>query len=329
MTDSMKKFEYQQAKTYKVYPEIENQTVYFRNRYGITLAGDLFFPESFDDTRKYPAIIVSHPHGGVKEQSGGLYAQEMAKYGFIGFAIDLSYNGASGGSARHISTPEGHVEDIQAAVDYIGTRTFVDRDRIGLIGICASGSFAVAAAATDPRIRAVATSTMYNIGEAYRSMYGMRSEEELLKQLRDAGEQRWAAYAGGDEKFMMEFPRKVTQEMYDSLDPVSKEFFDYYLDSSRGRHPYAIGAMNVNSLAALMNFDPYVNAGLLAGRNVLVVCGTQAHSRAFSEECFAKVGGNKEMYWVEGAGHCDLYDDKSKIPFAKFDQFFRRSLAAE
>jgi fermentation-respiration switch protein FrsA (DUF1100 family) len=322
----MEQFEYQEAKTYEVYPEIENRTVYFHNRFGLTLAADLFFPEGFDMKEQYPAVIVSHPHGGVKEQSGGLYAQELAKRGFIGFAIDLSYNGASGGSARHISSPEGHVEDIQAAVDYLGTRPYVNRESIGLIGICASGSFAIAAAATDPRIKAVATSTMYNIGENYRTMFGFRSTEDRVKLLKDAGEQRWASYAGGDEKFMMEFPRKVTQKMYDALDPVSKEFFDYYLNSERGRHPYAIGAMNVNSLAALMNFDPYINVDCLAGRPVLVVCGTRAHSRMYSEECYAKVQEPKELYWVEDAGHCDLYDDKKKIPFDKFSDFFIRAL---
>ncbi len=322
MTD-VTRFEFNEGKTYEVYPEIENRTVYFHNRYGIQLAGDLFFPEGFDDTRKYPAIIVSHPHGGVKEQSGGLYAQEMAKHGFIGFAIDLSYNGASGGTARHISTPEGHVEDIQAAVDYLGTRAFVNRDAIGLIGICASGSFAIAAALTDTRIKAVATSTMYNIGESYRTMFGMRDTDQRIDMLKETGEQRWNAYAGGEEKFMMEFPRKVTPEMYDNLDPVSKEFFDYYLDKNRGRHQYSTGAMNMNSLAALFNFDPYINADLLKGRKALIVCGTEAHSRAYSEEAYAKLPREcTEIYWVEGAGHCDLYDDKTKIPFEKFASFF-------
>jgi fermentation-respiration switch protein FrsA (DUF1100 family) len=326
MEKKMQRFNYQEGKTFEVYQEIENRTVYFHNRYGLTLAGDLFLPEGFDETKRYPGIIVSHPHGGVKEQSGGLYAQELAKRGFIGFAIDLSYNGASGGSARHISTPEGHVEDIQAAVDYLGTRPFVNREGIGLIGICASGSFAIAAAATDPRIRAVATSALYNIGENYRTMFGFRDTAERVKLLRDAGEQRWNAYAGGDEQFMMAFPRKVTQEMYNALDPVSKEFFDYYLNSERGRHPYAIGAMNVNSLAALMNFDPYLNMDCFSGRPVLVVCGTESHSRIYSEECYAKAQEPKELYWVKGAGHCDLYDDKNKIPFDKFDEFFSIAL---
>jgi fermentation-respiration switch protein FrsA (DUF1100 family) len=328
METTMKRFEYNEGKTFEVYLKIQNRTVYFHNRYGLTLAGNLYLPEGFDEKKKYPAVIVSHPHGGVKEQSGGLYAQEMAVHGFIGFAIDLSYNGASGGSARHISTPEGHIEDIQAAVDYIGTRSFVDQKSIGLIGICASGSFAVAAAATDPRIKATAVSTMYNIGENYRTMFGFRDTKERIKMLSDTGKQRWASYMGGDEQFMMEFPRVVTQEMYDALDPVSKEFFDYYLNNERGRHPYAIGAMNVNSLAALMNFDPYINMDCMAGRPLLIVCGTEAHSRMYSEECYEKAQEPKELYWVKGAGHCDLYDDKTKIPFAKFSEFFHKALNA-
>ena len=322
MTD-VSRFEFNEGKTYEVYPEIENRTVYYRNRYGLQIAADIFFPENFDETKKYPAIIVSHPNGGVKEQSGGLYAQEMAKHGFIGFAIDLSYNGASGGTARHIATPEGNIEDIHAAVDYLGTRPYVNRDAIGLIGICASGSFAIAAALTDTRIRAVATSTMYNIGENYRTAFGTRNTDDRIKMLNDAGEARWKSYAGGDETFMMSFPRKVTSEIYDSLDPISKEFFDYYLDKNRGRHQYSIGSLNVNGLAALFNFDPYINADLLKGRRALIVCGTKAHSRSYSEEAYEKLPKEcTELYWVEGATHCDLYDDKTKIPFDKFASFF-------
>ena len=323
---SMERFQFNEGKTYEVYPEIVNKPVYYRNRHGIQLSADIFFPEGFDETKKYPAIIVSHPHGGVKEQSGGLYAQEFAKAGYIGFAIDLSSNGGSGGSARHISSPEGHVEDIQAAVDYLGTRKFVDRAGIGLVGVCASGSFAVAAACTDPRIRAVATSTMYNIGENYRTMFGMRDAKERVEMLRHMGEQRWAEYEGADTEFMMEFPRVVPQELYDSLDPVSREFFDYYLNNQRGRHQYSVGKIALNSLASLMNFDPYINIDLLAGRPILVVCGTEAHSRVYSEECYSKAQEPKELYWVEGAGHCDLYDDKAKIPFAKFTEFFDKTL---
>ncbi|MBQ4427946.1 MAG: alpha/beta hydrolase [Oscillospiraceae bacterium] len=322
----MERFSFNEGKTYEVYPEIENRPVYYRNRYGTQLAADIFFPEHFDPSKNYPAVIVSHPHGGVKEQSGGLYAQELAKAGFIGFAIDLSSNGGSGGSARHISTPEGHVEDIQAAVDYLGTRPFVLRDGIGLVGVCASGSFAVAAASTDMRIKAVAAVTMYNIGENYRTMFGLRDAEARKEMLRHAGEQRWAEYEGADTEFMMEFPRVVTEEIYYSLDPVSREFFDYYLNNRRGRHQYSVGKIALNSLAALFNFDPYINMDLLGGRPILVVCGTDAHSRVYSEECYAKAYEPKEMYWVEGAGHCDLYDDKTKIPFTKLADFFGANL---
>ncbi len=162
------KVNFNEGKTYEVYSNIKNEKVNFVNRYNISLGADIFYPEGFDASKKYPAIIVGHPHGGVKEQSSGLYAQEMATKGFVTLAFDNSYNGESAGSVKRISSPETFVEDSMAAVDFIGTRKFVDRERIGAIGVCASGAFVLNAMSLDPRIKAAATVSMYDMGQFYR-----------------------------------------------------------------------------------------------------------------------------------------------------------------
>lgn len=309
----------------KVFPassKVTSQKVSFYNRMGVQIAGDLYLPEDFDRTRKYAAIVSSHPFGGVKEQSGGLYAQTMAERGFVALAIDLSYNGESGGQPRHIATPEGYVEDLSAAVDFMGTRPFVDRNRIGVIGICGSGCFAVSAAAVDPRIKAVATVSMYDMGRANRQglndVMTLEQRKELLKHV---GEQRWNEFEGAPAEYVVGTPEKLTLE----TDAVGREFFDYYR-TPRGQHPSSTTATSLNSVPALMNFFPFANIELLSPRPVLFIAGEHAHSRYFSEDAYKLASEPKELYIVPNAGHVDLYDRTNLIPFDKLESFFKENL---
>lgn len=315
-------------RTFEVYPEIEMRKVRFDNRYGIELAADLYLPEGFDEGKRYPAIVASHPHGGVKEQGNGLYAQEMATKGYVALAIDLSYGGDSGGAHRHLSTPEGFVEDLHASVDYLGTRPFVDRERIGMIGICASGGFAVAAASLDPRVKALVTVSMYDMGKAYRSgIAGSVTLEARKAMLQDLAEARWRQRETGETAYMNTFPVSVeeTQFVYDMLDPVNREFFTYYC-TSRGRTAANVGSIRNDSLPALMNFFPFENLDLMAGRPVMFVMGSEAFSQEFTLDAYEKAAEPKELVEVPGANHVALYDDKSLIPFEKIADFFGDAL---
>lgn len=309
----------------KVFPasdKVSSQKVSFYNRLGIQIAGDLYLPVNFDPAQKYAALISSHPYGGVKEQSGGLYAQTMAERGFVALAIDLSYNGESGGQPRHVSTPEGYVEDISAAVDFIGTRPFVNCDRIGVIGICGSGGFALSAAAVDPRIKAVATVSMYDMGRASRQglndVVTMEQRKELLKQI---GEQRWKEFEGAPTAYAVGTPEELTAE----TDAVGREFYDYYR-TPRGKHPSSTTATSLNSTLALMNFFPFANIEMISPRPVLFIAGEQAHSRYFSEDAYKLAQSPKELYIVPRAGHVDLYDRVNLIPFDKLEAFFQENL---
>lgn len=318
-------------RTFEIYPQIEMRKVRFRNRFGTEIVGDLYLPEGFDDAseKRYPALVASHPHGGVKEQSNGLYAQEMATYGFVALAIDLSFGGESGGSPRHASSPETYVEDIMSAVDWIGLQSFVDRARIGLIGICASGGFATAAASLDPRVKALATFSMYDMGKATREGLGHAiGRDARIAMLAAASEQRWREAAGAQTAYAIPaFPTtpEATAALYEQVDPVTQEFFTYYC-TSRGRTPNCTGQITMNSTAALMGFFPFANIDLLAGRPQLYVMGADAHSREFTEDAFAVAPEPKELVVIPDCDHVDLYDNKEKIPFAKVAGFFETAL---
>lgn len=315
-------------RTFEIYPQIEMRKVRFDNRYGIEIAGDLYLPEGFDEARGYPAIVASHPHGGTKEQANGLYAQEMATKGYVALAIDLSYGGDSGGAHRHLTTPEGFVEDLHASVDFLGTRPFVDRERIGMIGICASGSFAVAAASLDPRVKALVTVSMYDMGKAYRSGIGGSVTLERRKAiLTELGETRWRQFETRETAYMNTFPVSVeeTQQVYDVLDPVNREFFTYYC-TKRGRTAANVGSIRNDSLPALMNYFPFENLDLMEGRPMMFVMGEKAFSQEFTLDAYRRAPEPKQLVEVPGANHVDLYDDKAKIPFDKIAEFFDGAL---
>lgn len=310
-------------KTFSPSDKVIHEKVAFRNRYGITIAADRYMPKDFDPARKYPAIVVGTPYGGVKEQGAGIYAQTMAERGFVAIAFDESYNGESGGEPRRVSSPDIFVEDFSAGVDYLGTRPFVDRERIGVIGICGSGGFAVTAAQVDQRIKAVATVSMYDMSRVKRNgwMDGMTPEQrgQYLEQL---GEQRWVDFGKAAPKLTPPFPDEIPAEGPDS---ITREFFEYYV-APRGHHPNSIGAFTMTSDMAFMNFPLMKYIDTISPRPILFIIGENAHSRYFSDDAYKLAAEPKELYIVPGARHIDLYDHPKYIPFDKLVAFFTEYL---
>lgn len=299
----------------------------FNNRLGIRLVADLYTPRRPNRKTSAPALIVGHPFGGVKEQTSGLYAQTMAEHGFVTVAFDASYNGESGGGPRRIASPEAFVEDFSAAVDFLGTRTFVDRDRIGVIGVCGSGGFAVSAAQMDPRLKAIATVSMYDMGRAYREGLGyapipseINTREERVLVLEEAAAQRWIEFKGGQVRYGI----GDAVELKPSQQAAAQEFGEYYA-TPRGFHPRS-AAMSLTSAGAIMNFFPFAQLEMISPRPVLFIAGENAHSRYYSEDAYRQAAEPKELYLVPNAGHVDLYDRVNLIPWRKLTSFFNEHL---
>lgn len=308
---------------FKLSDEVTRQSVSYHNRYGIKIAADLYLPKDFDESKKHAAIIVGAPYGGVKEQGPGIYAQNMAKRGFVALTFDPSYNGYSSGEPRHLSSPDLFVEDFSAAVDYAGTRPFVDKDQIGVIGICGSGGFGISAAQVDRRIKAVATISMYDIARnASKGFMDSLTEEERNKILDEVAEQRYAEF-GGKEPVLT--PRGSPIGFTDDTDPIGREFGEFY-STPRGYHHNSITQFTVTSSMAFMNFPLLTHIKSISPRPILFVIGEHAHSRYFSEDAYKLAAEPKELYIVPNAGHVDLYDKTDVIPFDKLEAFFRENL---
>ncbi|WP_318363935.1 alpha/beta hydrolase [Enterobacter sp.] len=331
-------------KTFAESAKVDHRKVTFQNRYGITLVGDLYIPKDRGD-RKLAAIAVSGPFGAVKEQSSGLYAQTLAEKGFVTLAFDPSYTGESGGYPRNVASPDINTEDFSAAVDFLGLQKEVDRNRIGLLGICGWGGMALSDAAMDTRVKAVATSVMYDMSRAMghgvgegKDRYSTADRRAVLQYL---NEQRWkdaesgTAAPGGHDIYVDEngkasaagriLPKALPADPH----PVLKEFYDYYR-MPRGFHSRSVnstGAWNATMPLSFMNLPLLSYAGEIT-IPALIVTGEKAHSRYFAEDAFNAVGSKaKELVIVPGANHVDLYDNAAgKIPFAKFEQFFKTNL---
>lgn len=326
----------------KVFPKSENvdhRKVTFVNRYGITLAADLYIPKN--GKGKMAAIAVAGPFGAVKEQVSGLYAQSLAEQGFVTLAFDPSYTGESGGEPRNMASPDINTEDFSAAVDFLGTLENVDRDNIGLMGICGFGGMALSDAAMDKRVKAVATSALYDmsrsIGQGLNDYYTADDREKVLQYL---AEQRWAAVDRGTtapgyhevpvvDGQIITGDRILPEVAPADMNPLGKEFFDFYR-TARGYH-----ARSVNSTTAWVDTMPYgfMNFSMdghldeIAPRAVLLVTGKNAHSRYMSEDVMkALKGNNKELVVVPGATHVDLYDKTDVIPFKTLADFFHKNL---
>lgn len=313
-------------KTFALSNKVIHEKVAYSNRYGIILSADMYLPREMDEFGPCPALVVGTPYGGVKEQGAGIYAQAMAERGFVAMAFDESFNGESGGEPRHISSPEIFSEDFSAGVDFLGTRPFVDRNRIGAIGICGSGGFALKAAQVDRRIKAVATASMYDMSRVIRNGWqdGM-SAEERDRILDELGEQRWKDFENGRPMLPEGFPSRPTASIPEGLDPISSEFWEYY-GMERGHHPRSHGPFTATSNMAFMNFPLMDFVGTIAPRPILFIMGENAHSRYFTEDIFDMAGEPGELVVVPGARHIDLYDRVDMIPFDRLNFFFSKAL---
>ncbi|MGI3163572.1 alpha/beta hydrolase [Pseudooceanicola sp. 200-1SW] len=310
-------------KTFAKSDKVDHRKVTFTNRYGIPLAGDLYTPKG---EGPFAAIAVSGPFGAVKEQSSGLHAQTLAERGFVTLAFDASYTGESGGEPRNLASPEINTEDFSAAVDFLGLLDNVDRERIGILGICGFGGMGLNAAAADTRIKAVAATTMYDISRMMSQGYfDSTSKEQRIEARKGLNAQRWADAEAGTPSYSP----TALQNLPEDAPLFVKQYAAYYTDENRGFH-----ARSVNSNASWTNTTPlsFMNMPLLtyideiAPRPVLLVHGSEAHSRYFSETAFENAAEPKELYIVEGATHTDLYDQLGKIPFDKFTSFFTENL---
>ncbi len=310
---------------------LTTEKVSFNNQYRMKIVGNLFLPKDRKPGVRYPAIIVGHPMGAVKEQSSNLYAQKLAEQGFITLAIDQSFWGESAGEPRNVVAPDIYAEAFSAAVDYLGTQAFVDRERIGVLGICGSGSFVISAAKIDPRMKAIATVSMYDMGAANRNALNHSlTLEQRKKIIADAAQQRYAEFQGGEISVAGGTDLALTADTH----PIQREFFDFYRTSRGEFTPAGASAQRttkptVTSNIKFMNFYPFNDIETISPRPVLFITGDQAHSKEFSEEAYRLAGLPKELYWVKGAGHVDLYDRTDLIPFDKLTAFFKQHLAAK
>jgi fermentation-respiration switch protein FrsA (DUF1100 family) len=308
--------------------QVGAQAVSFPNQYRMKVAGNLFVPRNLDRRAKHPAIIVGHPMGAVKEQSANLYAQKLAEQGFVTLSLDLSFWGESDGEPRNAVSPDIYAEDFSAAVDYLGTQPFIDPERIGVLGICGSGSFTISAAKIDPRMKAIATVSMYDMGAASRNALNHSlSLEERKRILAEAAQQRYAEFTGGATKYTS----GTVHELTATSNPIEREFFDFYRTprgefTPQGQSPRLTTHPTLSSNVKFMNFYPFSDIETISPRPMLFVTGEKAHSREFSEEAYRLAGQPKELVVVPGAGHVDLYDRVNLIPFDRLAKFFRESL---
>ena len=330
----------------KIFPQsdkVEHRKVSFKNRYGITLVGDLYIPKNAQG--KLQAIAVGGPFGAVKEQSSGLYAQTLAERGFVTLAFDPSYTGESGGEPRNVPSPEINTEDFSAAVDYLGSLDNVNRDNIGILGICGWGGFALNAAVSDPRIKAVAVSTMYDMSRVAANGYEINMQqnakgsydrapaqnaEARYKMKSDMSNARWETSKNGYSALLPANNLRKEQFAADTPQFV-REYSDFYT-TKRGFHPRAVnsnpdGSWTVTGMLPLINMPILQRAAELRAP-ALVVHGENAHSRYFGEDAFKSLGSkDKELFIVPGASHTDLYDNaNNKIPYDKFESFFKAKL---
>ncbi len=315
-------------KTFPKSDKVDHEKVTFHNRYGITLAADLYMPKNRNG--KMAALAVAGPFGAVKEQASGLYAQKLAEMGFLTIAFDPSFIGESGGRARNVASPDINTEDFSAAVDYLSNRSDVNPDKIGIVGICGFGGMAINAASMYTRIKAIVTSTMYDMSRVIANGYfdyekdGDTLKKERMDRRRALNQQRTEDYKNGSYKR----DGGVVDPLPADAPQFVKDYYDYY-KTKRGYHPRSLNSNDGWNVTSVLSFT---NMPLLAYADeiespVLIIHGEKAHSRYFSEDAFKKLkGNNKELLIIPGANHTDLYDNMNKIPFDKIAAFFHKYL---
>lgn len=310
----------------KTFPKSENvdhEKVTFTNRYGITLAADLYQPRN--RSGRLPALAVGGPFGAVKEQSSGLYAQTMAERGFVTLAFDPSYTGESSGEPRNVASPDINTEDFMAAVDFLGLHPSVDRERIGVIGICGWGGMALSAVAVDKRVKAVVATTMYDMTRVMSRGYNDSvTPEQRTQALEQMSRQRWADAESGTPAYQPPYNAEPGEEQFQI------DYHDYYM-TPRGYHPRAVNSGNAWTQTTPLPFNnlPILTyIAEISPRPILLVHGENAHSRYFSETAYEAAAEPKELVIIPGASHTDLYDQMDKIPFDRLQAFFEQHLAA-
>lgn len=307
---------------------VQIQPITFPTQYQTNVTGNLFYPRNLSRSIASPAIVVGHPMGAVKEQSANLYATKLAEKGFVTVSIDLPHWGGSDGEPRNAVSAEYYAEAFSAAVDYLGVQAFVDRNRIGGVGICGSGSFIISAAKIDSRLKAIATASMYDMGSVTRN--GLRHSQTLAqrKELIDAAvAQRWNESEGAEPELV----GGTVDRREDATDAVQQEFYDFYRTTRGevtppGALPNTTTHPTRSSQVKFLNFYPFNDIDTISPRPLLFVSGDQAHSREFSEDAYQRAAEPKELIWVPGAGHVDLYDRVELIPFDRLGEFFRQNL---
>lgn len=317
-------------KKFPVNVNVKQQKITFHNRFGITLVADMYVPKNMHKGSKLPAIALAGPYGAVKEQVSGRYAQELASRGFVTIAFDPSFTGESAGLPRNTTSPDINTEDFLAAVDYLSNNELVDADKIGILGICGWGGFALNAGAQDPRIKGIVASTMYDMSRVIENGYFDEGKDaEVLKKERMAARKQLAAqrsldYKNGYYAMAGGVPLQVTEK-----DPQFVRDYHSYYQTERGHHERSFGSTTGATLSSVLNF---MNAPINMFIDeieapVLLIHGEKAHSRYFSEAAYKKLkGDNKELFIVPGAVHTDLYDKMDVIPFDKIEDFFKKSL---
>lgn len=301
---------------------VTRKRVVYQNRYGLNIVGELYYTKNLNLKEKHAALIVGAPYGGVKEQGPCVYGNALAQRGFVVLTFDQSFMGESGGFPRHVSSPDIFVENFSAAVDYLGLQPFVDREKIGVIGICGSGGFALSAAQCDTRIKAVATMSMYDMSVAAR--LGM--DEKAIRETKERlSQQRWIDAENGYPEYIPSFPEQPIDEVPADMPEPAAEWFRFYA-LRRGHHPSARGGFTTTSDLSMMNFRLLDFIHEISPRPILFVVGDRAHSRFFSEDAYAAAAEPKEMYVVDDAEHIDLYDRMDRIPFDKLTDFFQNYL---
>ncbi|KQT02791.1 alpha/beta hydrolase [Rhizobium sp. Leaf386] len=311
----------------KVFPKseiVDHQKVSFKNRYGLTLVGDLYLPKN-RGSKQLAAVVISGPFGAVKEQSSGLYAQTMAERGFATLAFDPSYTGESSGEPRNIASPDINTEDFSAAVDFIGLRAEVDRERIGVIGVCGWGGMALNAVASDKRVKAVVASTMYDMtrlmSKGYNDSVTLEQRTQALEQL---SRQRWVDAESGTPAYQAPYNELKGGEAQFLVD-----YHDYYM-TPRGYHKRAVNSGNSwaqTTPLSFMNMPILTYIAEISPRPVLFIHGEKAHSLYFAQTAYTAAADPKELMIIPNANHTDLYDKVDVIPFDKLQSFFDQHLA--
>lgn len=319
MIDTIKTDHY----TFELSDKVTRQKVTFKNRYGITLTGDLYIPKNAEN-ETLPALAISGPFGAVKEQSSGLYANQMAERGFVALAFDPSYTGESAGEPRNVASPDISTEDFSSAVDFLGIQKNIDRNKIGIIGICGWGGFSLNATAIDKRIKAVATTSMYDMtrvmSKGYNDVVTLNDRTKALEQL---AEQRWKDAENGIPAYQPAYNKLSGGESQFQI-----EYHDYYM-TPRGYHERSVNSGNawtITTPLSFMNMPILTYLKEISPRPMLLIAGENAHSRYFSEDIYKNASEPKELMIIPNAVHVDLYDRVDVIPFDKLETFFKKHL---